>query len=234
MTFDTLAGLRDGVMRARRDDGLRVLVLTGAGEQAFCAGADLGGIRGEAVKAEEAHAGRGHLAELFHALWSAGVPTIARVRGFALAGGFGLAMACDIVIAAEDAIFGAPEVTIGLWPYMITIPLIRSMPPKVALELMMSGRRVDAAEGQRLGFVNQVVPVADLDRAVTETAGRIAEQSPSAIRLGRTSFYQTLGGGVDQSLALLQATLSVATATSDAAEGVAAFAERRRPVWGEG
>ncbi|MET7395138.1 enoyl-CoA hydratase-related protein [Dactylosporangium sp. NPDC005572] len=234
MTFETLAELRDGVLRARADGDVRVLVLTGAGEQAFCAGADLGGLRGEDLDAEQAHAGRGHLAELFRALWSSGIPTIARVRGFALAGGFGLAMACDIVIASDDAVFGTPEVAVGLWPYMITVPLVRSMPPKVALELMMTARRVGAAEGQRLGFVNEVVPADELDDAVTRVAERIAAQSPAAIRLGRTSFYQSLGAGTEQALALLQATLSVATATGDAQEGVAAFAERRRPVWGGG
>ncbi|WCT05778.1 enoyl-CoA hydratase/isomerase family protein [Rhodococcus qingshengii] len=232
MSFETLASLRDGVLRARSDRDVRVLVITGSGDKAFCSGADLGGLRGEGVDAEEAHAGRGHLAELFRTLWSSGIPTIARVRGYALAGGFGLAMACDIVIAADDAIFGAPEVAVGLWPYMITVPLVRSMPPKVALELMMTGRRVNADEAQRLGFVNQVVSVDGLDEAVTRTAEAIAQQSPSAIRLGRTSFYQTLGTTADQALPILHATLSVATATDDAQEGVSAFAEKRKPTWG--
>jgi len=116
MTFATLAELRDGVLRARSDEDVRVLVITGAGEKAFSAGADLGGVRGEETDAEAAYEGRGHLAELFTAMWSSGLPTIAKVRGYALAGGFGLAMACDIVIAADDAVFGTPEVAVGLWP----------------------------------------------------------------------------------------------------------------------
>lgn len=233
LTFDTLAGLRDGALRAGEDRGVRVLVLTGAGEQSFCSGADLGGLRGEELDAESAHEGRGYLAELFKALWSCGVPTIARVRGFALAGGFGLALACDIVIASDDSKFGAPEVGIGLWPYMITVPLIRSMPPKVALELMLTGRRVDAAEAHRLGFVNEVVPANELDDAVARAAARIAEQSPSAIRLGRSAFYHVLGTSTEHDLALLQAGLSVAALTDDAREGVAAFTEKRKPVWGD-
>lgn len=232
MTFETLASLRDGVIRARDEGDVRVLVITGAGDKAFCAGADLGGVRGAELDAEAAHEGRGHLAELFKTMWSAGIPTIAKVRGYALAGGFGLAMACDIVVAADDAVFGTPEVAVGLWPYMITVPLLRSMPPKVALELMMSGRRVDTAEAQRLGFVNEVVPAAELDTAVDRVAERIAAQSPAAIRLGRTTFYQALGASTEQALALLQAMLSVATGTDDAREGTAAFAEKRRPVWG--
>jgi enoyl-CoA hydratase/carnithine racemase len=234
MTFETLATLRDGVLRAKADGDVRVLVLTGAGDNAFCAGADLGGVRGDTLSAEAAHAGRGQLAELFKAMWSSGIPTIARVRGFALAGGFGLAMACDIVVAADDAVFGTPEVAVGLWPYMITVPLLRSMAPKVALELMMTGRRVTAEEAQRLGFVNQLVAAADLDSAVDDVANRIAAQSPTAIRLGRTTFYQTLGASTEQALALLQSMLSVASATEDAREGVAAFAEKRKPVWSGG
>lgn len=231
MTFETLASLRDGVLLAKESPDVRVLVLTGSGDEAFCAGADLGGLRGEDMDAEAAHAGRGHLAEFFKTLWASGLPTVARVRGYALAGGFGLAMACDVVIASDDAVFGAPEVAIGLWPYMITVPLVRSMPPKVALELMMTGRRVSADEAKELGFVNKVVPASELDAAVDELVASIAQQSPTAIRLGRTSFYQVLGANADQALALLQATLSVATGTDDAREGVAAFAEKRRPVW---
>jgi enoyl-CoA hydratase/carnithine racemase len=231
MTFETLASLRDGVVRAKAEGDVRVLVVTGAGDQAFCAGADLGGLRGEDIDAEEAHAGRGHMAELFKTMWSSGIPTIARVRGYALAGGFGLAMACDIVVAAEDAVFGTPEVAVGLWPYMITVPMLRSMPPKVALELMMTGRRVNAEEAVRLGFVNHLVPVAELDATVDAVADSIVQQSPTAIRLGRSTFYQVLGATTEQALALLQSMLSVATTTEDAREGVAAFAEKRKHVW---
>ena len=92
------------------------------------------------------------------------------MRGYALAGGFGLACACDIVVAADDAVFGTPEINVGLWPYMITVPLLRSMPPKTVLELMMTGRRVTAEEGARIGFVQRVVPVAELDATVDELA----------------------------------------------------------------
>lgn len=234
VTFETLAGLREGFRRARADRGVRVVVLTGAGAEAFCAGADLAGIRGDELDAEAAHEGRGRLAELFTAMWRSGIPSIARVRGYALAGGFGLALACDFVVASDDSVFGTPEVAVGLWPYMITVPMLRSMPPKAALDLMLTGRRVDAEEGQRLGFVNQVVPAAALDAAVARLAGRIAANSPAAIRLGRTAFYQALGMPTEQALQLLQTSLSVATTTDDAAEGLRAFAEKRPPVWQDG
>src|SRR5204863_2723497 len=137
----------------------------------------------------EVHAARGELARLFRDMWELGKPTIARVRGYALAGGFGLALANDFVIAADDAQFGTPEINVGLWPYMITVPLVRSMPPKKVLELMLTGRRVDAAEAERIGFVNRVVPVDQLDAAVDELAASLASKSPAIVKLGRDSFY---------------------------------------------
>ncbi|MEX2031443.1 MAG: enoyl-CoA hydratase/isomerase family protein, partial [Dehalococcoidia bacterium] len=116
MSFTVMHGLRDAIERARSDDAVRVVVLTGAGERAFCAGADLGGMAASDIAST--HEARGQLAELFRDLWRLGKPTIARVRGFALAGGFGLALACDFIVAADDAQFGTPEVDVGLWPYM--------------------------------------------------------------------------------------------------------------------
>ncbi|HEV8207742.1 MAG TPA: enoyl-CoA hydratase/isomerase family protein [Acidimicrobiia bacterium] len=230
MSFGVMEGLRDAVASARADDDVRVLVLTGAGEKAFCAGADLGsgGIAGDA---SAAHDGRGMLADLFRDLWDLGKPTIARVRGYALAGGFGLALACDFVVASEDARFGTPEVNVGLWPYMITVPLLRSMPPKRVLELMMTGRRVDAAEAERIGFVTRVVPVEELDAAADELAATLASKSPLILRWGRQSFYHVLDMDPDDALAYLQAMLTVTSASEDTAEGVAAFAEKREPKW---
>ncbi|MBA2625582.1 MAG: enoyl-CoA hydratase/isomerase family protein, partial [Acidimicrobiia bacterium] len=173
LSWAVVDALRAGVAEARRDQAVRVLVLTGAGDRAFCAGADLTGMA-DGAGPTALHDARGELAALFEDLWSLGKPTIARVRGFALAGGFGLALACDLVVAAADAVFGTPELDVGLWPFMITVPLTRSMPPKVALELMLTGRRVDAAEAQRIGFVNRVVPASGLDAAVAELATTLA------------------------------------------------------------
>ncbi len=231
MTFAVMQGLLDALAVARADDTVRVVVLTGAGDRAFCAGADLGGIADNASPTE-VHEARGRLADVFRALDRVGKPTIARVRGFALAGGFGLACACDFVVAADDAVFGTPEVDVGLWPYMITVPLLRSMPPKTVLDLMMTGRRVDAAEAARIGFVTRVVPAADLDAAVGDLAATLAAKSPLVLRLGREAFYRTLDiADSDDALAYLHAMLSVHTTSDDAAEGVAAFAEKRTPRW---
>jgi len=229
MSFTVMSGLREAIALAKDDDAVRVVVLTGEGEKAFCAGADLSGISGTSAAAS--HDGRGLLAELFRDMWGLGKPIIARVRGYALAGGFGLAMACDFVIAADDAQFGTPEINVGLWPYMITVPLLRSMPPKKVLELMATGRRVDAAEAERIGFVTQVVAAAELDKAVGELALTLAGKSPLILRWGRDSFYRVLDMNPDDALAYLQGMLTVTSATEDTAEGVTAFREKRDPVW---
>jgi enoyl-CoA hydratase/carnithine racemase len=232
LSWTVMAELRGGLRRAKADADVRVVVLTGAGDQAFCAGADLGGMTSaDDAGWAELHEARGELARLFRDLWELGKPTIARVRGWALAGGFGLALACDLVVAADDATFGTPEIDVGLWPFMITVPLCRSMPPKRALELMMTGRRVAAAEAERIGFVTRVVPVEELDAAVDELASQLASKSPVVMKLGRDSFHAVWDLAAEDALRLLHPMLTVTAATEDAAEGVAAFAEKRRPAW---
>lgn len=231
MSFDVMRDLIGAFAEARRDASVRVIVLTGAGERAFCAGADLGSIADNAGFAG-VHDARGRVAELFETMWAAGKPTIARVRGYALAGGFGLACACDLVVAADDAVFGTPEIDIGLWPYMISVPLLRTLAPKKALELMMTGRRIDAHEAERLGVVHRVVPVEDLDTAVDELATTLAAKPPLAMRWGRESFYAVLGQpDAHAALQYLHTMLTVTANTDDAAEGTQAFAEKRPPRW---
>lgn len=230
MSWSVVGQLRDRVAAAKADDEVRVVVLTGAGERAFCAGADLDNM-GAGAGFLELHDGRGHLAKLFLELYDLGKPTIARVRGFALAGGFGLALACDFVVASDDAQFGTPEINVGLWPYMITVPLVRSMPPKKVLELMLTGRRVDAAEAERIGFVNRVVAVDELDGAVADLAASLASKSPAVMKLGRDAFYAVWDRAAEDALAYLHPMLTVTTLTDDAQEGIAAFSEKRDPIW---
>jgi enoyl-CoA hydratase/carnithine racemase len=230
MSWSVLTELRAAMAEAKADADVRVVVITGAGDKAFCAGADLTGMRADAGYVEVHHA-RGELARLFDDMWSLGKPTIARVRGYALAGGFGLALACDFVVAADDARFGTPEIDVGLWPFMITVPLARSMPPKKALELMLTGRRIDGAEADRLGLVTRLVPTSELDAAVDELAATLAAKSPAVVKLGRDSFYAVWDMAARDALAHLHAMLTVTSETEDAAEGLAAFAEKRPPVW---
>jgi enoyl-CoA hydratase/carnithine racemase len=234
MSWEVMRGLRQALAGAADDPEVRVVVLAGAGDDAFCAGADLGKMTGADdpdAGVLAVHEARGVLVDVFDALWGLGKPTVARVQGFALAGGFGLALACDLVVASDRARFGAPEVNVGLWPYMITVPLVRSMPPKQALELMLTGRIVDAAEALRLGFVTRVVPPADLDSAVSELAATLAAKSPAVMKLGRDAFYAVWDMAAPDALAHLHAMLSLTAQTEDAAEGIAAFLEKRAPRW---
>ncbi len=230
LSWDVLRQLREALAVIKAEPEARVVVLTGAGDRAFSAGADLSGMA-EGAGFLDLHDARGEIAGLFGDLWSLGKPTIAKVRGYCLAGGFGVALACDLVVAADDATFGAPEIDVGLWPYQITVPMVRSMPPKVALELMMTGRRVSAAEGQAIGFVSRLVPTAELDAAVDELAATLASKSPALMRLGRDSFYRVLDEKAADALPLLHALLTLSTQTEDTAEGIAAFAEKRPPQW---
>lgn len=230
LSWDLIAQLRVGLAEAKADAAVHVVVITGAGDKAFCAGADLGNMA-DGASFLDLHEGRGGLAELFKELYALGKPTIARVHGYALAGGFGLALACDLVVAADNAVFGTPEIDVGLWPYMITVPLTRSMPPKKALELMMTGRRVDAVEAERIGFVNRVVPVAELDAAVDELAQALVAKPASTLKLGRDSFYEVWDRNAEDALATLHPLLTITTLTDDAQEGLAAFAEKRPPQW---
>jgi enoyl-CoA hydratase/carnithine racemase len=140
-------------------------------------------------------------------------------------------LACDIVVASEQARFGAPELNVGLWPYMVTVPMLRSMPPKKALELMLTSRVVGAEEGERIGFVTRLVPHDRLDAEVAALAAVLASKPPGVMRLGRESFYAVLDAAATEALPYLHAMLTVTSQTAEAAEGIAAFIEKRPPSW---
>jgi enoyl-CoA hydratase/carnithine racemase len=228
LSWEVMHELGDAFVAAGADGDIRVVVLTGAGEKAFCAGADLTSVASNPSVVEQ-HDGRAAMPRLFKLMWSLGKPIVARVRGFALAGGFGLALACDIVVAADDAQFGTPEINVGMWPMMITVPMLRSMPTKIALELQMTGRRVGADEALRIGFVNRVVPVAEIDEAVALLARDLAAKSPSIMKFGRDAFYTVVDQSADAALPYLQMGLGMVNATDDSKEGLRAFAEKRPP-----
>ena len=233
LNFPAMVGLHEGLLRARDDAAVRVVVLAGAGDRAFCAGADLVGADGGGIasQAEGAHESRGMLATIFQLLRDLGKPSIARVQGYCLAGGFGLAMACDLVVSSEAGVFGTPEINVGLWPYMITVPLQRVVPQRLLLEMMMTGRRVGAAEALACGMVNRVVPGEELDTAVRDLAESIGEKAPLTMTWGRESFFHVRDMDDDEALEYLQGRLSATLATEDAIEGVTAFAEKRAPIW---
>jgi enoyl-CoA hydratase/carnithine racemase len=225
----TMAELVAYTREAQADPSVRVIVYTGAGDRAFSAGGDLSS--GFVNDPLGLHGHRGVLADLFRAMWRGGKPTVARVNGHALAGGFGLAVACDITVCVDDARLGTPEIDVGLWPMMITVPLVRAMPAKAVLELMMTGRIISPEEALRLGAVSRVVTRAELDPVVDDIVNGLAAKSPAVMMLGRDAFDGVVGIHVDAALELLQAGLTAVALTEDSREGVAAFIEKRAPRW---
>jgi enoyl-CoA hydratase/carnithine racemase len=160
-----------------------------------------------------------------------GKPIIAMVNGPALAGGLGLMVACDLVVAADTATFGTTEIAVGLWPMMITAEITRSVGRKKTLEMMLTGRKLDAAEALACGLVNKVVPPADLEHATKALAFELADRSPAAMSLGLHAFYRSQDMEFEPQLRYLQAELGRVLALEDAAEGIAAFLGKRKPVW---
>lgn len=229
MSTEAMSGLAEATRRGLDDDQVRVLVFTGAGDRAFSAGGDLaGGFIDDPIGL---HRSRGALADLFRLMARGGKPTVARVNGHALAGGFGLAVACDVVICVEDARLGMPEIDVGLWPMMISAVVQRAIPRKAALELMMTGRIISPDEALRLGAVSRVVSRQQLDGVVDEVVDSLAAKSPAVLELGRDSFSAVAGLDLDAALDRLQAGLTAVSLTDDSTEGVAAFREKRPPTW---
>ncbi|MFZ5817485.1 MAG: enoyl-CoA hydratase/isomerase family protein [Bacillota bacterium] len=227
------AGVMEGMIEALRrwtdDPAVRAVVLTGAGEKAFCAGGDLTAMAGDGPYG--GHLARRRYLELLEAIQESGRPVIAAVNGAALGGGFGLVLACDLAVAAESATFGTPEVKIGLFPMMVAAKLVRHLGPKQAMELALAGEKIDAGRALALGLVNRVVPAADLLAEAEGLARSLASLSPAVLRLGREAVYTAADMEYRQALRYLHAMLSVNAMTEDAAEGVTAFLSRREPEW---
>lgn len=213
---------------ARGEDDVRVVVLTGAGDKAFCAGADLSSFNPDESEVQR-HLGRHLFVDLFLLMQDLGKPIVGRINGHALAGGLGLATSCDINVAVEGATFGTPEINVGVWPMMIQAVLARNVPRKALLEMLMLGERFDAQRALQLGLVNRVVAPHELDVAVDEIAGKLEKKSPIIMRLGRDSFYRTQDLEFRAALEHLQAQLSMVTLTEDTKEGVMAFFQKREP-----
>jgi enoyl-CoA hydratase/carnithine racemase len=224
-----LRDLRTALTWCRDEPDARVVVLTGAGDRAFCAGADLASFDTDVPELERHH-GRHQFVDLFLLLQDLGKPVVARVNGHALAGGFGLACACDLVLAVESATFGTPEVNVGVWPAMIQAVLARNLPRKVLLEMELLGERWPAGRLRELGLVNRVAAsLEELDELTADVAGRLARKSPAVLRLGRDSFYRQQDMEFRAALEYLQSQLTLVTLSEDAREGVAAFFQKREP-----
>ncbi len=160
-----------------------------------------------------------------------GKPIIAMVNGPALAGGLGLMVACDLVVASDAAVFGTTEIAVGLWPMMITAELTRSVGRKRVLEMMLTGAKLSAADALACGLVTRVVPHDQLETATLALASELAVKSPIVMQLGLRAFYRSQDMELEPQLKYLQGELGRVLATDDAKEGIAAFLTKRAPKW---
>jgi enoyl-CoA hydratase/carnithine racemase len=225
-----LTELVDAVKRAKEDDEVRALVLTGAGDKVFCAGADLGGFAAD-VPLIQKHYASDLFLEFFRLMPRLGKPSLCAANGHVLAGGMGLALSCDLLIAKEGATFGTPEINVGAFPYMIMAIIYRNVPRKKVNEMMLLGERISAEEAVEYGLANKVVPAAEFDAAVADWAGKLASKSPVLMKLGHDAMYRQQDMELDAALEYLRSQLSLTFTTEDILEGVQAFFEKREPKW---
>lgn len=213
--------------RADQDQTVRVVCITGAGDKAFCSGADLMGT----LKAgsEDPMAGPRSYAELLKRMAVYGKPLVARVNGSCLAGGLGIMLSCDIAIARDDALFFTPEVNVGIFPMMVGALLFRNVGRKKAMEMALTGRKISAREAEQIGLITRAVPLESLDREVEKTLRTLASKSPVGLRMGKDAFNAIGDLPLDDAIDLLCDALGRVVVTEDAAEGMTAFLEKREP-----
>ncbi|MDI7247385.1 MAG: enoyl-CoA hydratase-related protein [Bacillota bacterium] len=228
LNFQTVGEIGQAFAQLAGDPALRAVILTGAGDRAFVAGADIKEFPGLTREAGVDMSRRGQA--VLNRIAAFPRPVIAAVNGLCLGGGCELAMACDIRIASDAAKFGQPEVNLGLIPgYGGTQRLARLVGPAVAKELLFTGRVIDAREALAIGLVNTVVPHARLMDACLDLAGTIASKAPVAVRLAKMAINEGLGAGVEEGLEIEARWFGDACATEDMREGVQAFIEKRKP-----
>ena len=207
---------------AENDPTVRVVLITGAGDRAFCSGADLGTSFGS-------DSGFKPYATLIKRISDFPKPTVARVNGYCLAGGMGVMLGCDIVIARDDSVFGTPEVNVGIFPMMIGALIFRNLHRKHAYELTMLGERIDTAKALEWGMINHAVSAEQLDAKVDATCQALASKSPIGMRLGKQAFHTMLEMSFEEGVYYLSEQLGEVLSTDDAAEGIQAFLEKRKP-----
>lgn len=215
---------------ADQSKDIRALVLRGAGDRAFCAGGDLAGnMAGDGFL--DMHYQRGQFAELLRAFRRMKTPSVAEVNGYALGGGFGLLLCCDLAVASDMTEMGTPEIKRGLFPMMIARLVYEHVPAKAANRLVLFGDKINGKEAVELGILNETVSPEELESKALEYAQRLAALSSSVIGLGRRAIYRQRDLSFDDALAFMQDQLTLNLQTEDAAEGVTAFFSKRDPVW---
>ncbi len=228
---EVCAGIAAAIDVAEASPGVRVVVLTGSGDKVFCAGGDLKpGADGTPFVIDPANP-RHYVIQLFRRLERCGLPVIARVNGHAMAGGLGLVCACDMAVSTDTAQFGVPESKLGLFPMMILSYMMRIIPRRKLYEIATTGEPFSATEALAMDIVNHVVPAEELDTKLDWLIGRIADKSPTAIKLGKQAFRAIEDMPLDKAFEYTQLMLPIMAMTEDAKEGFAAFNEKRAPQW---
>ncbi|MBZ5738422.1 enoyl-CoA hydratase/isomerase family protein [Nocardioides mangrovi] len=223
---ELLARLAD----AKADEAVRVVVLGSTHDRVFSAGGDLKAFASD-VPTVTKYAGLDRFPRLYELIGGLGKPVICAAGGDVLAGAFGLALACDLVIAREGVRFGCPEINVGVFPFMISALIYRNLDRLKANELMMLGDPIDATEAARLNIVNAVVPAEEFEATVRSWAHRLAAKSPLLMRMGKDAIDATRDMSLPDALSALRSQLALAFTTDDIQEGVSAFREKRDPVW---
>jgi enoyl-CoA hydratase/carnithine racemase len=220
--------LNDALWEHERDPEVRVVVINANGKH-FSTGISLDEFKGKTNK--EYREFIRLMDEHNHTIARMKKPVIASVKGYALANGAGLSFACDLTVAAEDAKFGTTAINVGLICLGPAAPLVRNVGRKKALEMVLTGDIISAAEAQRLGLVNKVVPPEQLEEATWELAQKLAAKSPLALQMGKAGIYGMADIPYHQALDMLSDMFAALCSTEDAEEGVRAFLEKRTPVW---
>ena len=226
---DVIAGIEAAVRSANADTSLRAIVLTGTGRKAFCAGADLS--RGTGVFTEGGDETTTDFGRLARVVRDIGIPLIARVNGDCVAGGVGLMAMADMAIVADHARFGLPEAKVGVFPMQVLVYLRHMIHPRYVNELCLTGDLINAVRAKDIGIANEVVPYEELDARVDALVTRISGMSPMALKRGKYAIAAMDSMAFHDALAFAETQIAVASRTSDAAEGLAAFNEKRPPRW---
>lgn len=226
MSHGVLAGMAQAISAAQNDRHVRAIVITGAGTKAFCAGADLQSAKAFTTDYSDPI---GHLAQLLRVVKASNVPLIARVNGACMAGGMGLMSMCDMAVAARHAVFGLPEVKVGVFPAQVLSVLQHLIPRRKLAEMCLTGEPLTSAEALDLNLVNYVDD--DVDAKLQWLLERLLDKSPAAIRRGLYTMKKIEAMAFEESMSFTESQIALFTLTEDAREGQKAFQEKRKPVW---
>ena len=224
---EMIVGFLDCLDRADQDSDVFAVCITGAGEKAFCSGADLAVTL--AKEGKDPLPGARNYAKLLKKMAQFGKPFVARVNGPCLAGGLGLMLSCDIVIARNDLFFSTPEVNVGIFPMMVGALLYRNVSRKKAMDMVLTGRKIPATEAESMGLITRAVEPERLDHEIQETLRLLTSKSPIGMRIGKEAFHAMSDMPFEEAIDYLCEALGKAVSTEDAMEGMMAFMQKREP-----